>query len=261
MAAPAHPAPATVIALRDVHTSLGGAVIHDGVTLEVQRGRIFALAGPSGSGKTLLLRAALALHVPDSGSIRVLGRDVVGMGDEEALELRRRCGVVFERAALFSSLTVAENVQLPLRERTRLDRPLLDEVAALKIALVGLPPSAGPKYPSQLSGGMRRRAALARAIALDPELLFLDEPSAGLDPASSRDFEELVRHLNELLGLTIFVVTRDLGLLWNLADQVAFLGGGRVVASGAMREVSRSDDPLVRAYFSRTHSAPAGAGG
>lgn len=252
-------APEIVIAVRDVHTRVGGDVIHAGITLDVYRGRIFALAGPSGCGKTLLLREALALHVPDSGSIRVLGRDVVGMGDEEALELRQRCGVVFERGALFSSLTVAENVALPLRERSRLGRTLRDEIAALKIALVGLPPSAGPKYPSQLSGGMRRRAALARAIALDPELLFLDEPSAGLDPASGKEFEELVRHLNELLGLTVFVVTRDLGLLWNAADHVAFLGDGRIVASGTMAEVARSDEPLVRAYLPGTRSGPAGA--
>jgi len=256
MAASLTSAPEIAIAFRDVHTRVGGAVIHEGVTLDVHRGRIVALAGPSGCGKSLLLKEALALQVPDSGSIRVLGRDVVGISDEEALALRRRCGVVFEHAALFSSLTVAENVALPLRECTRLGRTLLHEVAALKIALVGLPPSAGPKYQSQLSGGMRRRAALARAIALDPEVLFLDEPSAGLDLASGRQFEELVRYLNELLGLTIFVVTRDLGLLWNLADHVAFLGEGRIVAAGTMSEVSRSDDPLVRAYFSRSRSGP-----
>ena len=249
MATPPRLAPEIVIAVHDVCTRFGEAVIQDGVSLEVRRGKIFALAGPSGCGKTLLLRQALALQLPDSGSIEVLGRDVVGLRDEEALALRRRCGVVFERAALFSSLTIAENVALPLRERTRLRRPLLDELAALKIALVGLPPSAGPKYPSQLSVGMRRRAALARAIAPDPELLFLDEPSAGLDPEGSSAFEELIRNLNELLGLTIFVVTRDLGLLWNLADQVAFLGAGRVVAAGTTDEVSRSAEPLVRSYF------------
>lgn len=252
----AAPAPEVVIAVRDVHTRVGGDLVHAGVTLDVHRGRIFALAGPSGSGKSLLLREALALHAPDSGSIRVLGRDVAEIGDEETLALRRRCGVVFERAALFSSLTVAENVALPLRERTRLGGRLLGEIAALKIALVGLPESAGPKYPAQLSGGMRRRAALARAIALDPELLFLDEPSAGLDPASGREFEELVRHLTERLGLTVFVVTRDLGVLWNVADHVAFLGGGRIVAAGTMTEVSASDDPLVRSYFPRTPRTP-----
>ncbi len=252
MATPPTPSPEIVLAVREVHTRLGGAVVQDGVTLEIRRGKIFALAGPSGCGKTLLLRQTLALQLPDSGSIQVLGRDVVGLGDEDALALRRRCGVVFERAALFSSLNVAENVALPLRECARLGRTLRDELAALKIALVGLPTSAGPKYPSQLSGGMRRRAALARAIALDPELLFLDEPSAGLDPESARAFEELIRHLNKLLGLTIFVVTRDLGLLWNAADHVAFLGAGRVVAAGTMEEVSRSAEPLVRSYFSGT---------
>ncbi|WP_242394807.1 ABC transporter ATP-binding protein [Anaeromyxobacter oryzisoli] len=252
-------APEPVIAARDVHTRVGADVVHAGVTLDVHRGRIFALAGPSGCGKTLLLREVLALHVPDSGSIRVLGREVVGIGHEEALELRRRCGVVFERGALFSSLTVAENVSLPLRERSRLGRRVRDELAAMKIALVGLPASAGLKYPSQLSGGMRRRAALARAIALDPELLLLDEPSAGLDPSSGREFEELVRHLNDVLGLTVFVVTRDLGLLWNLADHVAFLAGGQIVAAGTMAEVSRSDAPVVRAYFPGTRGGPAGA--
>lgn len=250
MAALPVPSPEIVLAVHDVRTQLGGAVVQDGVTLEVRRGKIFALAGPSGCGKTLLLRQALGLQQPASGSIRVLGRDVVALGDEEALALRGRCGVVFERAALFSSLTVAENVALPLRERARLDRTLVEELAALKIALVGLPASAGPKYPAQLSGGMRRRAALARAIALDPELLFLDEPSAGLDPESAKAFEELIRRLNELLGLTVFVVTRDLGLLWNAADHVAFLGAGRVVAAGTMEEVSRADEPLVRSYFS-----------
>jgi phospholipid/cholesterol/gamma-HCH transport system ATP-binding protein len=253
------PAPEVVIAARDLHTSLGGAEIQDGLTLEVHRGEIFALVGPSGCGKTLLLRQALALHQPDTGSIQVLGREVVGLGDAQALALRRRCGVVFERAALFSSLTVAENVAFPLRERTRLGWKLLDGLAAMKIALVGLPSSAGPKYPSQLSGGMRRRAALARAIALDPELLVLDEPSAGLDPESARTFEELIRNLNELLGLTVLVVTRDFGLLWNAADQVAFLGAGRVVASGTIEEVSSSEEPLVRSYFSGTRLRAPGA--
>ncbi|ACG71619.1 ABC transporter-related protein [Anaeromyxobacter sp. K] len=256
MAPPVPSAPESVIAARDVHTRVGADVVHAGVTLDVRLGKIFALAGPSGCGKTLLLREALALHAPDSGSIRVLGREVVGLGEAEALALRRRCGVVFERGALFSSLTIAENVSLPLREHSRLGRRVRDELAALKIALVGLPAGAGTKYPSQLSGGMRRRAALARAIALDPELLVLDEPSAGLDPASGRELEELVRHLNEVLGLTVLVVTRDLGLLWNLADHVAFLAGGRIVAAGSMAEVSRSDEPLVRAYFPRARGAP-----
>jgi phospholipid/cholesterol/gamma-HCH transport system ATP-binding protein len=249
-------APEIAIAARELRTELGGAAVQDGLTLEVRRGTVFALAGPSGCGKTLVLRQALGLQRPDAGSLEVLGREVVGLGGREGLALRRRCGVVFERAALFSSLTVAENVAFPLREHTRLRRRFLAGLAAMKLALVGLPPDAGTKYPSQLSGGMRRRAALARAIALDPELLFLDEPSAGLDPESARSFEQLIRHLSELLGLTVLVVTRDLGLLWNAADRVAFLGAGRVLASGTMEEVSRSDDPRVRSYFSGARGGP-----
>lgn len=259
MAHPVPSAPEAVIAARGVHTVVGADVVHAGVAFDVRRGRIFALTGPSGCGKTLLLRETLALHAPDAGSIRVFGREVVGIGEQEALALLRRCGVVFERGALFSALTVAENVSLPLREHSRLGRKLRDELAASKIALVGLPPAAGAKYPSQLSGGMRRRAALARAIALDPELLVLDEPSAGLDPASGRDLEDLVRRLNEVLGLTVVVVTRDPGLLWNLADHVAFLVGGRIVAAGSMAEVSRSDDPVVRAYLAATRGGAAEA--
>jgi phospholipid/cholesterol/gamma-HCH transport system ATP-binding protein len=249
MASLAAPSPELALAARALRTELGGAVVQDGLSLEVRRGDIFALAGPSGCGKTLLLRQALGLQQPDAGSLEVLGREVVGMRPAETLALRRSCGVVFERAALFSSLTVAENVAFPLQERTRLRRRFLAGLSAMKLALVGLPPAAAAKYPSQLSGGMRRRAALARAIALDPALLFLDEPSAGLDPESARSFETLIRHLNELLGLTILVVTRDLGLLWNTADRVAFLDAGRVVASGSMDEVSTSDEPLVRSFF------------
>lgn len=258
MAVHTAPSPELAIAARGLHTVLGGAAVQDGLTLEVRRGEIFALAGPSGCGKTLLLRQALGLQQPDAGSLEVLGQEVVGLSPAEALRLRRRCGVVFERAALFSSLTVAENVAFPLRERTRLRRQCLAGLSAMKLALVGLPPAAAAKYPSQLSGGMRRRAALARAIALDPQLLFLDEPSAGLDPESARSFEELIRHLRELLGLTILVVTRDLGLLWNTADRVAFLGVGRVVASGTTDEVSRSDEPLVRSFFGRARSGAQG---
>ncbi len=250
MAAPSVAFPDVVIAVRDVRAQLGGEAVQDGVTMEVHRGSIFALAGPSGSGKTLLLREVIGLHRPDSGSIEVLGRDVAALETEDVLALRQRCGVVFERAALFSSLTVCENVALPLRERTGMGRALRDELAALKLGLVGLPRSAGPKLPSQLSSGMRKRAAVARAIALDPELLLLDEPSAGLDPEGARSFEELIRRLNELLGLTIVVVTRDLGLLWNAADEVAFLATGRIVATGTIDEVSSSEDPRVRSYFS-----------
>ena len=233
----------------DVHTRFGGAVVHDGVSLEVRRGEVFALAGASGCGKSTLLREIIMLHRPERGSIRVLGEEVTGLGGEAAIALLRRVGVMFERGALFGALTVAENVGVPLREHTRLGPRLVREVAALKIALAGLPADAGAKVPAELSGGMRKRAALARAIALDPELLFLDEPTAGLDPLSATGFDALVRHLKELLGLTVVVVSHDLDLLWGVADRVAFMVEGRVVGVGSMAELSHSEDPVVREYF------------
>jgi len=238
-----------VIEVRDLHTRFGAAIVHDGVSLEVKEGEIFALAGASGCGKSTLLREIILLQQPQSGSIRVFGREVVGLDDEEALPLRRNWGVMFERGALFSSLTVSENVGLPLREHTRLSDRIVDEIAAVKVALTGLPASAGPKYPAELSGGMRKRAALARAIALDPRLLFLDEPTAGLDPLSASAFDELVRRMKELLGLTIFLVTHDLDLLWRVADRVAFMVEGRIAGVGTMHELSKSEQPLVREYF------------
>jgi phospholipid/cholesterol/gamma-HCH transport system ATP-binding protein len=242
------PSPA-VIEIRDLHTRFGAAVVHDGVSLEVKEGEIFALAGASGCGKSTLLREIILLQRPQSGSIRVFGQDVVGLDDEQALPLRRNWGVMFERGALFSSLTVGENVGLPLREHTHLSDRIVDEIAAVKVALTGLPASAVPKYPAELSGGMRKRAALARAIALDPRLLFLDEPTAGLDPLSASGFDELVRRLKDLLGLTILLVTHDLDLLWRVADRVAFMVEGRIAGVGTMRELSKSEQPLVREYF------------
>jgi phospholipid/cholesterol/gamma-HCH transport system ATP-binding protein len=238
-----------VLQVQDVQTRFGSTVVHHGVSLEVRRGEIFALAGASGCGKSTLLREIILLLRPDSGSIRLLGQEVVGLGEEAALALRRRCGVMFERGALFGSLTVAENVALPLREQTRLGSSLVEQLAALKIALAGLPPEAASLYPSQLSGGMRKRAALARAIALDPEILFLDEPTAGLDPLSAAGFDELVRHLKALLGPTIVIVSHDLDLLWRVADRVAFMADGRVVGVGTMQELSRTEHPVLREYF------------
>ncbi len=238
-----------IIEVRDVCTRFGDAVVHDGVNLEVREGEIFALAGGSGCGKSTLLRELILLQRPRSGSIRVFGREVVGLSDEDALPLRREWGMMFERGALFGSLTVSENVGLPLREHTSLGDQLIDEIAAVKIALTGLPASAGRKYPAELSGGMRKRAALARAIALDPKLLFLDEPTAGLDPLSAAGFDELVRHLKELLGFTIFMVTHDLDLLWRVADRVAFMVAGRIAGVGTMQELSTSQEPLIREYF------------
>ena len=240
---------APVIEIRDLDTRFGSAVVHEGVNMTVYPGEIFALVGGSGSGKSTLLREVILLQQPAAGSIRVFGKEIVGLGDEEALPLRRRWGVMFERGALFSSLTVTGNVGMVLEEHTQLSGRLVSEIAGVKIALTGLPADAGPKYPNELSGGMRKRASLARALALDPELLFLDEPTAGLDPVSASGIDELVRNLRDSLGLTIMMVTHDLDLLWRAADRVAVLGKGHIVGVGTMTELSHSDDPLIRQYF------------
>jgi len=242
-------APDAVVEIRGLHTRFGEAVVHDDVNLTVRRGEVFALVGASGCGKSTLLRETLVLQPPVAGSIRVFGREVIGLNDEQALPLRRRWGVMFERGALFSSLTVAENVATVLHEHTRLGDRLIDEIAAVKIALTGLPADAGPKYPAELSGGMRKRAALARALALDPELLFLDEPTAGLDPLSATGIDELVRNLRDALGLTIMMVTHDLDLMWRAADRVAVLGEGHIVGTGTMTELQRIEHPLIHEYF------------
>ena len=241
--------PAPVIEIDRVSTRFGAAVVHEDVSLAVRRGEIFALVGASGCGKSTLLREVILLQRPAAGSIRVFGQEVVGLSDEDALPLRRRWGVMFERGALFSSLTVAENIGMVLAEHAGLAQSLAAEIAAVKIALTGLPPDAGLKYPSELSGGMRKRAALARAIALDPELLFLDEPTAGLDPLSAAGIDDLVRYLRDALGLTIMMVTHDLDLLWRAADRVAVLDQGRIRGTGTMAELSHSAHPLVREYF------------
>ena len=248
MTAPA-PAADTVVEIERLSTRFGTAVVHEDVNLAVRRGEIFAIVGGSGCGKSTLLREVILLQSPASGSIRVFGREVVGLSDEQALPLRRRWGVVFERGALFSSLTVTENVAMVLQEHTGLSPRLTNEIAALKIALTGLPADAGPKYPNELSGGMRKRAALARALALDPELLFLDEPTAGLDPLSASGIDELVRNLRDVLGLTIMLVTHDLDLLWRASDRVAVLDAGRIIGTGTMTELSERTDPLIREYF------------
>ncbi|MCX7143153.1 MAG: ATP-binding cassette domain-containing protein [Proteobacteria bacterium] len=256
MSAPAASADA-VIEIRGLNTRFGDAVVHDDVNLAIRKGEIFALVGASGCGKSTLLRETIALQQPASGSIRVFGVEVVGLSDEGALPLRRRWGVMFERGALFSALTVAENVGMVLHEHTTLGQGLIDEIAAVKIALTGLPASAGPKYPNALSGGMRKRAALARAIALDPELLLLDEPTAGLDPLSASGIDDLVRQLRDALGLTIMMVTHDLDLLWRAADRVAVLGEGRVLGTGTMTELSASGQGLIREYFHGPRGRPA----
>lgn len=252
MQAPTPPDEA-VIELIKVSTSFGDHVVHSGIDLEVRRGEVFALIGGSGSGKSTLLREMILLHRPDAGSIRVLGVDLQALGDadsdEEALALRQRWGVMFQHGGLFGSLTVQENVGLPLREHTGLDDALIDEIAAWKLAMTGLEPHVGAQYPSELSGGMMKRASLARALALDPELLFLDEPTAGLDPESAGEVDQLVRKLRDLFGLTIVMITHDLDLLWQLADRVAVLADGKVQGIGSMSELAQADNPAIRKFF------------
>lgn len=230
-------------------TRFGNHVVHSEIDLEVQRGEIFALVGGSGSGKSTLLREMILLQRPDAGSIRVLGADLRTLDDDATLALRRRWGVMFQHGGLFGSLTVHENIGLPLREHTGLTDALIDEIAAWKLVMTGLEPDVGAQYPSELSGGMMKRASLARALALDPELLFLDEPTAGLDPYSAGGVDELVRKLRELFGLTIVMITHDLDLLWQVADRVAVLADGKVQGIGSMSALSHMDNSAIRQFF------------
>ena len=238
-----------VIEITKVSTRFGDHVVHSELDLEVRRAEIFALIGGSGSGKSTLLREMILLKHPDSGSIRVLGVDLHKLEDDKALALRQRWGVMFQHGGLFGSLTVKENIGLPLREHTGLENGLIDEIAASKLAITGLKSEVGAQYPSELSGGMRKRASLARALALDPELLFLDEPTAGLDPESAGGVDELVGRLRDLFGLTIVMITHDLDLLWQVADRVAVLGDGKVQGIGSMSELSRMGHPAIRQFF------------
>jgi phospholipid/cholesterol/gamma-HCH transport system ATP-binding protein len=238
-----------VIEISKLSTRFGEHIVHSAIDLEVRRAEVFAIIGGSGSGKSTLLREMILLHRPDSGSIRVLGVDLAKIADQDALALRRRWGVMFQQGGLFASLTVHENVGLPLREHTALDDALIDEIATAKLALTGLRSDVGAQYPAELSGGMMKRASLARALALDPELLFLDEPTAGLDPDSAGGVDELVRKLRDLFGLTIVMITHDLDLLWQVAGRVAVLAEGKVQGTGSMSELARMPHPAIRKFF------------
>ncbi|MBP8168676.1 MAG: ATP-binding cassette domain-containing protein [Azonexus sp.] len=238
-----------IIKISKLSTRFGEHIVHADLDLEIQRSEIFALVGGSGSGKSTLLREMILLQTPSAGSIRVLGVDLQGISEGEALALRQRWGVMFQSGGLFGSLTIKENVGLPLREHTRLDDKLIDEIADWKLAMTGLNPEVGAQYPAELSGGMMKRASLARALALDPELLFLDEPTAGLDPESAGEFDQLVRDLRDRFGLSIVMITHDLDLLWQVADRVAVLADGKVQGIGSMAELSQLDHPAIRKFF------------
>ncbi len=239
-----------VIRVRGLRNSFGEQTVHENLDLDVRPGEILGVVGGSGTGKSVLMRSIIGLQVPDEGSVHVFGEPMLGGSDEEQFEIRRRWGVLFQGGALFSTLTVAENVQVPLKEfYPALDATLLDEISAYKVVMTGLPSEAGPKYPSELSGGMKKRAGLARSLALDPELLFLDEPTAGLDPIGAAAFDELTRSLQKTLGLTVFLITHDLDSLYAICDRVAVLADKRVIAVGTIDELLALDHPWIQEYF------------
>lgn len=238
-----------VLSVESIVTRFGTQVVHDGVSFTVERGEVVALIGGSGSGKSVLLREIIGLVRPTAGRIELLGTDVWKSDTYAMDELRGRFGVLFQDGALFSSLTVAENVAVPFVEHTALAKDLIAPLVGFKLALVGLPPDAAEKFPAQLSGGMRKRAALARALALEPDLLFLDEPTSGLDPVGAREFYQLLRALADSLGLTVFFLTHDLDMLVSIADRVIALSAGRVIADGTVGAVRKSEHPWLQEYF------------
>jgi len=245
-----------VIRVRDLVVGFDDFIVLDHISLDLFCGEILGLVGGSGSGKSVLLRTIIGLLQKKEGSIEVLGSDIDHMSYEERRAIERRCGVLFQHGALFSSLTVLENVQFPMREYLGISQDFMDDVALAKLDMVGLNARDAEKYPSELSGGMTKRAALARALALDPEIVFLDEPTSGLDPISASDFDALIRTLQQTLGLTVFMVTHDLASLANVCDRIAALVNGRVVASGTLEAMKASADPWVRTYFGERKGRP-----
>jgi phospholipid/cholesterol/gamma-HCH transport system ATP-binding protein len=242
------PADRPIIRVRGLVTRLGGRVLHDDLELDVRRGEVLGVVGGSGSGKSMLLRSIVGLQRPASGAIEVFGEDMQRQSEAERRRIEARWGVLFQDGALFSSMTVAQNIAVPLKEQLALQAPLIDEITALKVGLVGLPADAAAKYPAELSGGMRKRAGLARALALDPQLLFLDEPTAGLDPIAAAAFDTLIRDLCRALGLTVFMVTHDLDSLVAICDRIAVLVDKRL-RIGTMAELLRDPDPWIQDYF------------
>lgn len=250
---------APIIDITSLGNRLNGIWVHKGLNFCVEPRQVVAIVGGSGSGKTTLLRSILMLQKPQEGSVKVFGHELVGCSERVAYEIRRRWGVLFQQGALFSSLTVLQNVMFPLKEFTRLDPSLMHELAMIKLVMTGLSPSCAHQYPAELSGGMRKRVALARALALDPELLLLDEPTSGLDPKSASEFDQLVIDLQNSLQLTMVMVSHDPDSLWTVADQVAFIGEGRVLAMDSMASLVKNPNPLIQAYFNspRLRARPA----
>jgi phospholipid/cholesterol/gamma-HCH transport system ATP-binding protein len=238
-----------VIEVRGVEVGFGERLVLDGVDLDVQRGEILGFVGGSGAGKSVLMRTVIGLLPNQAGTIRVFGQDMDDANEDERQAVERRWGVLFQQGALFSSLTIKENVQFPLREYLRLSQALMDELALAKLEMVGLDASVLDKYPSELSGGMTKRVALARALALDPEIVFLDEPTSGLDPIGAVEFDSLIATLQRTLGLTVFMVTHDLDSLHTVCDRIAVLADGKIIAQGDMNTMLASEHPWLKSYF------------
>jgi phospholipid/cholesterol/gamma-HCH transport system ATP-binding protein len=237
------------IEVRGLRSQFGKQVIHEDLNLKVRRGEILGIVGGSGSGKSVLLNTLIGLKKPDGGQVRLFGVDLENATAAEWRAIERRWGVLFQQGALFSNLSVRENVSAPMIEHTQLEKTEMRRLADLKLSLVGLPPDAAVKKPAELSGGMRKRAGLARALALDPDLLFLDEPTAGLDPIGAGAFDELIADLSDSLGLTVFMITHDLDSLYAICDRVAVLADKKIVAVAPIEELERSDHPWIREYF------------
>ncbi|NTJ42585.1 ABC transporter ATP-binding protein [Agrobacterium larrymoorei] len=238
-----------VLSVEGVSVAFGNKVVLDNLDLDVYRGEILGFIGPSGAGKSVLMRSVLRLLPRQGGTIKILGTDYDKASEEERMALDTRIGVLFQQGALFSGLTVKENIQLPMREYLDLPQKLMDELAALKIEMAGLKPDAADKFPSELSGGMIKRAALARALSLDPDLLFLDEPTSGLDPIGAAEFDMLIARLRDSMGLTVYMVTHDLDSLFSVCDRIAVLGNNKVAVEGTLEDMFNSDDPWVQSYF------------
>lgn len=237
-----------VISVRGIVNRFGKQVVHDGLDADIRAGEVFGIVGGSGSGKSVLLRTMLGLQKPAGGSVRIEGQEVTTQSERDLFAVKRRYGVMFQRGALFSSLTVAQNVELPIVEHYRISPATLRELAHLRIRMVGLPDDAAAKFPSQLSGGMTKRAALARALALDPAILFLDEPTSGLDPISAAAFDKLVLELQKGLALTVVMITHDLDTIFRVCNRVGVIVDGRMI-SGTLEEIVRHDHPWIREYF------------
>lgn len=248
---------AAVIEVDALQTRFGEQVVHECIDLRVRPGELVALVGGSGSGKSVLLREIVGLHRPSAGSVRLLGTDVWSADEAELAAMRRRIGMMFQDGALFTSLDVAGNVATPMREQGLVPAEMIPSLVRLRISMAGLPPRAATKMPSELSGGMRKRAAIARALALEPEVLFLDEPTSGLDPVTARTLDALLASLNRDLGITIVMVTHDIDTLLTIARRMVVLRGGRIAADGPPEEVARSDDEWIRAWFDSRRMAPA----